>query len=83
LVRKEKVKEIKDSVEVWVEKEVYENLKADMTEIFREKNSELHGNISVYNNHNNKLVDNVPINIYDNFKGYACQDSWRLGSNTR
>lgn len=73
LVRKEKVKEIKDSVEVWVEKEVYENLKADMTEIFREKNSELHGNISVYNNLNNKLIDNVPINIYDNFKGYACQ----------
>ena len=73
LVKKEKVKEIRDSVEVWVEKEVYEKVRADITEIFREKKSELNGNIRVINTFTKESVKNLPINVYNDFAGYGCK----------
>lgn len=72
LVSKEKVKEGKDSSTVVVEKQVFEKIKADITEIFREKQSELHGNIRIVNARNNKILKTVPVNVFFEFKGYSC-----------
>lgn len=72
LVSKEKVKEGKDSSIVVVEKQVFEKIKADITEIFREKQSELHGNIRIVNARNNKILKTVPVNVLFEFKGYSC-----------
>jgi hypothetical protein len=72
LIKKDKVKEKRDSVDVWVEKEVYEKVRADITEIFREKKSELHGNIKILNAYTKESVKNVPINVYHDFTGYGC-----------
>ena len=73
LVKKEKVKEKRDSVDVWVEKEVYEKVRADITEIFREKKSELHGNLRVVNTFSKETINNIPINVYFDFSGYGCK----------
>ena len=73
LVKKEKVKEKRDSVDVWVEKEVYEKVRADITEIFREKKSELHGNLRVVNTFSKETINNVPLNVYFDFSGYGCK----------
>ncbi|MGB4840601.1 MAG: hypothetical protein WBP08_16475 [Saprospiraceae bacterium] len=73
LVKKDKVKEKRDSGEVWVEKEVYEKVKADISEIFREKESELHGKISVVNARTKENIKTIPVNVFNNFKGYGCK----------
>lgn len=73
LLRKEKVKEKRDSVEVWIEKEVYENAKVSVTEIFREKSAELNGTFKVMNTKTKEIVKVVPINVVQNFKGYGCR----------
>ena len=72
LIRKEKVKEVRDSVTVEVEKEVWEKVKANISEIFREKKSELHGKMKVFDNRSKEYVSSVPINVYHDFNGYAC-----------
>jgi hypothetical protein len=71
LIRKDKVKEIRDSVEVWVEKEVYEKVRADFTEVFREKKSELHGRVRVLDTRTKEYIKNIPINVYHDFNGYG------------
>lgn len=73
LVKKEKVKERRDSVDVWVEKEVYEKVRADIFEVFREKQSELHGKVRVVNNRTREVIKSVPINVFHEFKGYGCR----------
>lgn len=73
LIKKDKVKEMRDSVEVWVEKEVYEKVRADITEVFREKKSELHGKLRILNASTKESVKNVPINVYHDFTGYGCK----------
>ncbi len=72
LIRKEIVKEKRDSVMVDVEKEVWEKVKANISEILREKKSELHGKMKVFDNKSKEYISSVPINVYDNFSGYAC-----------
>ncbi|MBK9737372.1 MAG: hypothetical protein IPO92_21420 [Saprospiraceae bacterium] len=72
LIRKEKVKEIRDSIEVVFEKEVFEKVTANISEIFREKKSELHGKIKVFDNNRKEYLNIIPINVYQDFKGYAC-----------
>ncbi|MCZ2100792.1 MAG: hypothetical protein LC107_04555 [Chitinophagales bacterium] len=56
-----------------IEKQVYEKVKADITELFREKQSELHGNIRIINARTSKVMKTVPVNVYFDFKGYSCQ----------
>lgn len=73
LLKKEKVKERRDSVDVWVEKEVFEKVRADITEVFREKQSELHGRMRVTDNRNGEVIRTVPINVLHDFKGYGCR----------
>lgn len=72
LVKKEKVKEIIDSVEVWKEKEVFALVSAEVREIFREKKSELHGSITLIDRESNRRLSSTPINVYEDFKGYGC-----------
>ncbi len=69
LVSKDKVK---DNDSTYVEKQVYEKVKADITEIFREKQSELRGNIRVVDARTNKILKTTPINVFHDFKGYSC-----------
>ncbi len=71
LVSKENVRSDKDST--LVEKQIYEKVKADISELFREKQSELHGNIRIVNARTNKILKNTPVNVYHDFKGYSCQ----------
>jgi hypothetical protein len=73
LIRKDKVKEKRDTTEVWVEKEVYEKVKADVIEIFREKKSELHGRISIVDNRTRENLKSIPVNVFHNFNGYGCR----------
>ncbi|MBK8624441.1 MAG: hypothetical protein IPN86_02325 [Saprospiraceae bacterium] len=73
LIRKDKVKEKRDSVDVWIEKEVYERVRADVTEIFREKKSELHGKLRVMHTRSKEYIKNIPINVYHDFNGYGCK----------
>jgi hypothetical protein len=73
LVRKEKVKEKRDTSFVWVEKEVFEKVRADITEVFREKQSELRGNIRIIDTRTNESINNIPVNVLHNFKGYGCK----------
>jgi hypothetical protein len=73
LIRKDKVKEKRDSVEVWVEKEVYEKVRVDITEVFREKKSELNGKIRVLDTRTKEYIKNIPINIFHDFNGYGCK----------
>jgi hypothetical protein len=73
LVRKEKVKEKRDTSFVWVEKEVFEKIRADVTEVFREKQSELKGNIRIIDHRTNESINNIPVNVLHNFKGYGCK----------
>ncbi len=73
LIRKDKVKEKRDSVEVWVEKEVYEKVRADISEVFREKKSELHGRLRVMNTRSEEVIKTVPINVFYDFTGYGCR----------
>lgn len=72
LIRKETVKEKRDSIMVNVEKEVWEKVNANISEIRREKKSELHGNIKVFDNKSQEYITSVPINVYHDFSGYAC-----------
>lgn len=72
LIRKEKVKEVRDSVTVEVEKEVWEKVRANISEIMREKKSELHGKMKVFDNRSKEYISTVPINVYHDFNGYAC-----------
>jgi hypothetical protein len=60
-------------VDVWVEKEVYEKVRADITEIFREKKSELRGNLRVVNTFSKETINSLPINVYFDFSGYGCK----------
>lgn len=73
LVRKDKIKERRDSVDVWVEKEVYERVRADISEIFREKQSELRGRIKVLDTRTKEYIKIVPVNAFHNFNGYGCK----------
>ena len=73
LVRKDKVKERRDSVDVWVEKEVYERVRADVSEVFREKQSELRGMIKVMDTKTRENIKTIPVNALHNFNGYGCR----------
>lgn len=73
LVRKDKIKERRDSVDVWVEKEVYERVRADISEIFREKQSELRGMIKLMDTGTKEYIKIVPVNAFHNFNGYGCK----------
>lgn len=73
LVRKDKVKERRDSVDVWVEKEVYERVRADISEVFREKQSELRGMIKVMDTRTRENIKTIPVNAFHNFTGYGCR----------
>lgn len=73
LVRKDKVKERRDSIDVWVEKEVYERVKADISEVFREKQSELRGMIKVMDTRTKEYIKTIPVNAFHNFNGYGCR----------
>ncbi len=72
LIRKEIIKEKRDSVLVEVEKEVWEKVSANISEILREKKSELHGKMKVFDNKSKEYISSVPINVYHDFSGYAC-----------
>lgn len=71
LVRTDKVKEIRDSVEVWVEKEVYELVRASITETFREKTAELNGKIRIIDHRTGETIRSIPVNVFRDFKGYG------------
>jgi tetratricopeptide (TPR) repeat protein len=73
LVKKDKVKEVRDSTVVFIEKEVYEKVSANISEIFREKKSEMHGKIKVFDNKSKEYIRSIPINVYHDFNGYACK----------
>lgn len=73
LVRKDKVKERRDSADVWVEKEVYERVRADISEVFREKQSELRGMIKVMDTRTRENIKTIPVNAFHNFTGYGCR----------
>ena len=73
LVKKDKVKEKRDSGEVWVEKEVYEKVKAEISEIFREKKAELNGRILVTDVRTKEYTKTIPVNVFNDFVGYGCK----------
>ncbi len=73
LLRKDKVREKRDTAEVWVEKEVWEKVKADISEIFREKKSELHGRIIVIDSRTKENIKTIPVNVFHDFTGYGCK----------
>ncbi|MGB4959687.1 MAG: hypothetical protein WBO36_09435, partial [Saprospiraceae bacterium] len=73
LIRKDKVKERRDSVDVWVEKEVYERVKAEVIEVFREKKAELNGAIHIFDNRTREKIKTVPVNVFNDFVGYGCR----------
>jgi hypothetical protein len=84
-VRKERVKEKRDTVEIWVEKEVFEKVTAHVTEVWRERGSVLNGALVVMDAHTGEYIKKVPINAIFNFDGYGCNfvgDSRALSHNT-
>ncbi len=86
LIKKDKVKEKRDTAEVWVEKEVWEKVRVDVSEVFREKKSELHGRIMVMDTRTKENIKTVPINVFHDFTGYGCRfngDERALTDNSR
>lgn len=71
VIKKEKVKEVKDSIVTFVEKDIYKKVKATVIEVFREKEAEFHGAIKVFNHSNNEYIKTIPINVFNQFTGYA------------
>lgn len=72
VIRKEKVKQKRDTTVVWLEKEIFQNVRADISEIIREKKSKLLGTVKVFDHINNEYIKSIPINVYNDFQGYAC-----------
>lgn len=71
LVRTDRVKEKRDSVEVWIEKEIYSNISATITEVYREKFSELKGQIRIMDTKTKQTLNNVPVNIVHTFDTFG------------
>lgn len=62
----------KDTLKRAVSKVKFETVKADITEIFREKQSELHGKIRIIEVRTNKVAKSLPVNVFYEFIGYSC-----------
>ena len=75
ILRVDHVKERRDSVDVWVEKQVYEKIRADITEVFREKKSELHGRLKIMDSRTKEFIKTIPVDTYYDFKGFSCHFS--------
>ncbi len=73
LVRTEKVKEKRDSVEVWIEKEIYKDLSATITEVYRDKFSELRGQIRIIDTKTKQTLNNIPVNIAHTFDTFGAR----------
>lgn len=67
LVRTEKWVEKKDSIEIEKVREVYENVTAKITETFREKKAFLDGNIRVFDQRKNSLIEEKPVHVNFSF----------------
>jgi hypothetical protein len=67
LVKTDRWKEIKDSIEIEVIKEYHEMVKANIIETFREKNARLKAVIIITNNHNNVNIAEKPVHVDFNF----------------
>jgi hypothetical protein len=72
-VRKETIKEKRDTSYVYVEKEVFEKFNAHISELWREKKSQFNGSVKVFDNRDKSYTKNVPITVYHDFQGYACR----------
>jgi hypothetical protein len=70
-ISKEKVKEMRDTVEVWVEREVFENVSATITEVYRERDSRLKGSIRIIDNVRREVIRDIPVNLYHSFDGFG------------
>ncbi len=75
LITKDSKKEKRDSTDIIVEKEVFENVKADISEVFREKKAILQGRLQIQQKSSGELISNVPLEVYHEFNGYACKYS--------
>lgn len=73
LVSKAEGKEKRDTLDVIVKKEVYEKVRADIIEVFREKKSELNGRVRILDTRTNEYLKTIPINIFHDFNGYGCR----------
>lgn len=62
----------KDTLKTAVTKVKFETVKANITEVFREKQSELHGKIRIIEVRTNKVVKSLPVNVFYEFNGYSC-----------
>ncbi len=67
LIKTDRWKEIKDSVEVEVIKEYHETVKANIIETFREKNARLNAGIYITDNHKNVNISEKPVTVDFNF----------------
>jgi len=86
LVRTEKVKEKRDSIEVWIEKEIYNNISATITEVYREKLAELSGQIRIIDTKTKQTLNNIPVNITHTFDTFGARydgDSKALSDETK
>lgn len=71
LIRTDRFKEKRDSVDVWVEKEIYENISATITDVYREKISELNGQIRIIDTRTQQNLNVIPVNIVHTFDSFG------------
>ncbi len=72
-VRIEKVKEIRDSVEVTVDKEIFERVSARVIEVWRTRKSALNGSVMVFDTYTKEYIRKIPINTDYGFDAYGCR----------
>jgi len=72
LIETKTVKEKRDSVDVIVEKQIFEKRTAYITEVFRSKESVMQGKLRLFDNKTKEFLTEIPISVYNNFKGYGC-----------
>jgi hypothetical protein len=75
LITKDSKKEKRDSTDIIVEKEVIENVKADISEVFREKKAVLQGRLQIQQKTTGEMIANLPLEVFHEFNGYACKYS--------
>jgi hypothetical protein len=73
LITKDSKKEKRDSTDIIVEKEVFENVKADISEVFREKKAVLQGRLQIQQKNTGELIASLPMEVFHEFTGYACK----------
>lgn len=70
-IRTESFKEKRDTIEVWVEKEIFERIKVQVTEVNRYKEGRLNGLLKIYSNERQEYINSRPINVRYDFHSFG------------